>query len=137
MQQQARLFIRFTALLYDSLILMAIFFVATAFYMLFSNLQLIPPAERLYQVYLIGVWLCFVTFFWRRGGQTTGMAAWQIRLQTIDGGKLSLKLAIYRGLLQLMTFPVALLWAIVDTDNRLLFDRLAGTMVVSTKLPKQ
>lgn len=77
---------RLAAILYDSLLLIALLFVATAIVTLpFGN----PSGTMLlfFQFFIFEIIpLIFFTGFWARGGQTLGMRAWRLKLIRMDGG---------------------------------------------------
>lgn len=54
-----------------------------------------PIAHWLFQFYLLFVWLGFFISFWRKG-QTLGMRAWQLRVQSKDGTNINTKQALLR-----------------------------------------
>ncbi len=71
---------RLAAILYDSLIIVAIMMVATAILLPFTGGRAIPPGTLIYTLYLITVVYLYFAYCWRKGGQTLGMKAWKIRL---------------------------------------------------------
>lgn len=75
---------------------------------------------------------------WRRGGQTIGMRAWRLRLQSADGSPVSSKQAWLRfGVAWLSTLAAGLgfVWCLVDADRRGWHDIAAGTRLL--RLPKR
>jgi uncharacterized RDD family membrane protein YckC len=96
----ASLIRRLASMLYDSLILIAIWMIVTAIYLfiyarLHAGAAPEPVNARILQLTLFP--LLFVTttafyaFFWRNGGQTLGMRAWRIYVVSDDANKLTLK----------------------------------------------
>ena len=82
---------RLGALVYDSLLVVALLFVATFVLLPFSGGEAITPESQGLGAYLYRGWLLSVAFgyfgiCWVRGGQTLGLRAWRIRLQSADGG---------------------------------------------------
>lgn len=82
---------RLAALVYDSLLVAALLFVATFVLLPFSGGEAITPDSKGLGAYLYRGWLLAVAFgyfgiCWVRGGQTLGLRAWRIRLQSADGG---------------------------------------------------
>ena len=82
---------RLAALVYDSLLLLAILFVGTAPVLALTGGEAITPAAKGPGAYLLyRAWLALLTFgyfglAWTRGGQTLGLMAWKSRLETEDG----------------------------------------------------
>lgn len=74
---------QFLAMLYDSFLLVAVLFIATAILLPFNDGKAITGA--LFSVYLLLVVFIFYTWFWHKSGQTLGMKVWKIRIITDDG----------------------------------------------------
>ena len=138
----APLWRRLLAALYDLLPLAGLLMIATALAVLLT--RLLVPVERvdlllrsgwphvLLQVWLSTLTLAYYTYSWMRRGQTIGMRAWKIAVQT-ETGALTLHAALRRALIGLV-LP-GLLWCLFDPRRRALHDRAAGTFVVYR--PKQ
>jgi uncharacterized RDD family membrane protein YckC len=121
---------RLASLVYDALLLAAIWFVAG-----FLVVGLFPeaprgPARGFFQAYLLTVAGIYFTWFWRRGGQTLAMRAWGIRLLDAHGDAIGARQAVIRFLVAaagLTCLGVGLAWALIDRQGRFLHDRVAGT----------
>lgn len=125
---------RALALVYETLLLVAVLFAgALPFLMLAQDAD--PPLARLFlQLYLLA--LCGVYYIWQwlHGGQTLPMKTWRVKLITRDGGPLTMRHGLYRylfALAGLALFGAGFLWALIDRDKQFLHDRLAGTKIVS------
>ncbi|MEK6592137.1 MAG: RDD family protein [Pseudomonadota bacterium] len=125
---------RALALVYETLLLIAVLFAgAMPFLMLLQDVD--PPLARLLlQLYLL--MLCGVYYIWQwlRGGQTLPMKTWRVKLITRDGGPLTMRHGLYRylfALAGLALFGAGFLWALIDRDKQFLHDRLAGTRIVA------
>ncbi len=87
----AGFFRRLAALLYDTLLLLAVLFVGTVVLLPLTGGKGITPAAQglgiyfAYRGYLALLALGFFGMSWTRSGQTLGMKAWNIRLETDDG----------------------------------------------------
>jgi uncharacterized RDD family membrane protein YckC len=138
----AALWKRFASTIYDCLILSAISFVYFALITLIAaklghgaSEDYRPTAEGpLVQLGWVVVILSFYGFFWRRVGQTVAMKAWKLRLVRTDGKPLTLTLCLIRaglGFFAFAIFGLGYLWAIVDSNNEALHDKLTKTRVVS------
>lgn len=71
---------RFIAIIYDTLLLFSILFFAAALVMPITNGKI----SILYQLYLFIVCFFYFSISWKRGGQTVGMKAWRIKLQSTN-----------------------------------------------------
>jgi uncharacterized RDD family membrane protein YckC len=82
---------RLAALVYDCILLLAIAFVATLVLLPLTGGEAITPATRgsgtylAYRGYLALLALGYFGLAWMRGGQTLGLMAWNIRIETADG----------------------------------------------------
>ncbi|HXH02197.1 MAG TPA: RDD family protein [Candidatus Competibacteraceae bacterium] len=128
---------RLGAMLYDSLLLLALWLVATALLLPFTGGEAIAPGNRFYFAYLVLVSFAFLGGFWVHGGQTLGMRAWRLRVQQHDGRPLTWRHALLRFLLALLSWlPLGLgyWWLLVDPERMTWHDRWSGTVVV--RLPR-
>jgi uncharacterized RDD family membrane protein YckC len=136
---------RFAAMIYDSLLLMAISilygFVAMGLNIL---IQGTPEAgHRASWGYAgpivfagwIGVLVFFFCFFWHRAGQTLGMKTWRMKILTTTGELPSYKQCVIRCCLA----PLSLLflgagyWVMyADAGRQTLHDRISGTRTYVT-----
>ncbi len=152
---------RLVCLVYDSLLLAAVIFVAG---MLF---QLVIPAVSQSQPLRYGLFLFWLSavygYFarcWIRSGQTLAMKTWRIRLVTQEGCMLGFRQITYRFLIVLIAalpllpavmwakhnpaekwvswlamiwFAFPYLWAFLDKEKQFLHDRLVGTYLVAVE----
>lgn len=82
---------------------------------------------------LISVNCAFFVYFWTKGGQTIGMRSWRLKVQNLDGSKISIKQGIIRAFCSLL--GLGNLLVVIDFKNkRALQDYAANTeMVTLTK----
>ena len=124
---------RLVSLIYDSLLLTALLFVATfAFIALFGEATE-PPRRYWLQVCLYLVVGSYLLWCWLHGGQTLAMQTWRIRLIDDEAQTLTLGRALQRYLLAsggLLFFGAGFLWALFDREGQFLHDRLLGTRLV-------
>jgi uncharacterized RDD family membrane protein YckC len=133
---------RLAALIYDSLLLLALWFATAALLLAASGGLLSQPDRPPWLLLLERVSLLLVTFlfwggFWTHGGQTLGMRAWRLKLVRDEGGPISWHQAVQRCLaavLSLAPLGLGYLWVLIDPHRRAWHDRLSGTRVVV--LPK-
>jgi len=157
----AGLFRRLAAQVYDFLLVIALWFIATFMVLPLTGGEAITPAtqgglEWAYRAWLLAVFFGYFGFCWVRGGQTLGMRAWRIRLESAGGrsprwteaglryaiGVALILTAVYGAwliarpgwspsdalaLLLLLPVPVNLAWIALDREGRSLQD-LAGAM---------
>ena len=147
---------RLAALLYDSLLVIAILFIAALPLPLVEEpVRTLWWARTLQQLYLLTAWFLFFGWFWTHGGQTVGMKAWRVKLLRENGDKPSWRDALIRfaassgcfcllltlfGLgvlsgkitfiLTGMTFGFAFLWILIDRESCAWHDRLSRTRLV-------
>lgn len=123
---------RLAALVYDSVLLSAVLFAATACVLPFNGGEALEPRQWLYPAYLLSVSAFFFGWFWTHGGQTLGMKAWGLRVCTHDGQPLGWRQAGARILASCVTFGtlgLGYLWVLVDPKQLTWHDRLSGTRV--------
>jgi uncharacterized RDD family membrane protein YckC len=121
---------RLAAIGYDSLLLSAVLFAATAVLLPFTGGEAIHSGNYFYLLYLIGCSYLYFAWQWTHGGQTLGMRAWKVRLQVLDSGQLDWTIASKRFLLAMLSWLFAgagFLWALFDTDRLAFHDRYSGS----------
>jgi uncharacterized RDD family membrane protein YckC len=129
----AGVFRRLAAASYDLLLLVAIWMLVTLVVVAVRRGDPVPAGEPAYQLVLLATAALFYVTSWVRGGQTLGMRAWRLRVETGSGHPLDLRSAVLRfmaGLLSVATFGLGLLWIWVDRESLAWHDRLSGTRVV-------
>ena len=123
-------------MIYESLILVAVLFVASfVFHLVFSNTGSVL-FRPLFQLYLLVISGIYFTWFWTHGGQTLPMQTWRLRVISADGQNIHLKPALARYLFAVLGFfflGFGILWALLDKDGLFLHDRLAGTRIVKVE----
>lgn len=77
----APLYRQFFAMFYDSLLILALLFIATAVLLAFNSGHAIQQQQNpFYSIYLLLIVFMFYSWFWRTGGQTLGMKVWKIKI---------------------------------------------------------
>lgn len=145
-------------LIYESLLLIAVLFIASLIFHLIIRDTQAAYFKPLFQFYLFIVMGYYFTWFWTHGGQTLAMQTWKMRIVTVEGGSLTKKRAVTRYLCALIGiiffviidhvvpfefvnkthlvlisfvfFGFGFLWALFDRDHQFLHDRLAGTRII-------
>ena len=129
---------RLAAVLYDSLLLLALLMIATALFLPFTGGEAIDPRrdpalEWIYRAVLALLVVGFFGIFWTRGGQTLGMATWRLRVEREDGRRLTWGDTLRRlgwALVSLLPAGLGFGWVLVDPERRAWHDRLSRTRVV-------
>ena len=145
-------FRRLAVIVYDSFLLFAVLFVATLIpaYILSPEMFAAKPANDsvvhelnipmqgwIYRVYLVALIILFYGWFWRKSGQTLGMQAWRIKLESVSGGKPSWSQCVTRVLVAGVSFAAAGLgywWIWLDKEGRSWHDLASKTVLRS--IPK-
>lgn len=119
---------RILALLYDTLILIGLWGVTTALIVLIRGN--VVTGALLQSILFIETFI-FYCFFWIYKGQTIGMLAWRIRIESEKQFTLRAALFRYCGeLLSLLTLGLGYYWVWIDSNRRSWSDIFSGTTVV-------
>lgn len=138
---------RLLALLYDSLPVLALWFVVAAVFVLLFGLSGHAPRENIapFSAWQWALWLCcavltgvYAVRSWQRGGQTLGMRPWRLQVSGSDGrpapaSALWLRYAV--GALSLLALGAGFWWAWIDSDHLTWHDRASGTRL--RRLPRR
>lgn len=147
----AGLFKRLASMVYDLLILVAIWLLIGFLYMKLYGVVTGMPADTensayraqlpftLFPLMLAGTFV-FYSWFWTHGGQTLGMRAWRLQVVDahLDGRPLRLLQCLSRflmALISLSTFGLGYLWVLVSPSGDSWHDSLSGTRTLL--LPKE
>lgn len=125
---------RLAAMLYDSLLVTALLFVATLPFVALRGGEPVEVGDNFaYRLALVAVVFAFFVGFWSRSGRTLGMQSWGLQLETEDGQIPSAATATIRffaALLSLLPFGLGFLWQLVDREKLTWHDRLSKTRLV-------
>lgn len=108
------------AIFYDLLLVIAIFFIATALLLPFNHGEAIQ-APILYPLYLFSISFFFYGWFWTHGGQTLGLRAWKLRLSNNHGTNISWQQALIRYLtasFSWLIFGLGILWRLWNKEHK-------------------
>lgn len=129
---------RFGAMLYDLLILAALWMVTATICLGLTGGQMDVQHPPWWQrLALLAVSVGYFVLSWSRGGQTIGMRAWRLRLRTLDGGSVPVTRALVRTVLASLSLALAgagFWWAWFDRRHLTVHDRLCETVV--QRIPK-
>ncbi|MCW8840138.1 MAG: RDD family protein [Gammaproteobacteria bacterium] len=129
---------RLAAILYDSLLLLAVLFIASALWLIPSGGEATAGQDPLLTLFLLLVAFAFFAWFWSHGGQTLGMRAWRIKLQNRNPGPLTLWQLMLRFIVAIfswLAFGLGFLWSLIDKEKLTWHDRYSMSELVVT--PKQ
>lgn len=127
----AGLFRRLAAIVYDLFLLFALFILVGFVGVLLTGGD--ANEHPLFRLAVFLVPLGFYGYFWRKSGQTLGMLAWRIRVQTYQGQPVNLKQTLLRlagGLVSWLFCGLGYLWIYFDQEKRTWPDLLSRTQVV-------
>ena len=127
------LFKRTAALGYDLLAIIAIWMLGTALLLPFHHGLAFPARTIGYQLYLLSLAYLFFVGFWMHGGQTIGMMAWRLTLQSETHTPLTLKESSLRFLGLLLAIPltpIVILSTLFNYPMAYVQDKLSATRCV-------
>lgn len=125
---------RLAIIVYDSLLLMALLFIA----MVPSGGMTIAPHSlmaNLVLLYLLAVGFVFYGWFWTHGGQTLGMKTWKVQLLRNDGALPTWKDAFIRYMVAVLTLGLGLFASLLHPQRLALHDIASHTHLV--RVPTQ
>lgn len=124
------LFRHLAIIIYDSLLLLALLFLATALILPFNKGEAYASNQYFFPLFLLTVSFIFYGWFWTHGGQTLGMRAWKIKILTFDKQPITWKHAFKRFIMALFSwlfFGVGFLWQLIDKQRYTWHDRFSKT----------
>ncbi len=122
---------RLAATAYDTLLLLGVLFIATAVILPLNAGKAFNASQYCYPLYLLLVSFGFFGWFWTHGGQTLGLKAWKIKVQTFDGHNLNWGQAARRFCFLLLTLGIDLIWLLINKRYLAIHERLSGSTVFS------
>jgi uncharacterized RDD family membrane protein YckC len=132
--KNATLLRRLGAIVYDSILLLALFVLITIAFIASRGGQPVEAGDNLlYQVSLAAVIFGFFTGFWSYSGRTLGMQSWGLRVETPDGQIPTFRVAAMRffaAILSWLPAGLGFIWQLWDKDQLTWHDRLSGTRLV-------
>ncbi len=130
---------RLGAFIYDMMLIIALLMVSSGAMLALNDGEAMDnsPYFAVYQSALFIIVYIFLAYFWTRNGQTLGMLAWRLRVQTTEGERLTLSKSLVRylvGILSLCCFGAGFLWMFINKRKLTWHDITSGCHVV--ELPK-
>lgn len=124
------------AMLYDSLLIASVLFIATAILLPFNQGEVIyGPA---YSLYLLLIIFIFYGWFWNKSGQTLGMKVWKIKIINDYGLNPSWSVSFLRFIFSLLSFScfgLGYLWRLFKPFTW--HDHLSQTRIIDISKLKQ
>lgn len=127
---------RLASATYDAVLLLAIWFFATALVLPLTGGEAIPAGTLWFPLYLVAWAALFFCGFWVSGGQTLGMRAWHIRVVTGSGDPPGLGPAVLRFVVAIASWTclgAGFWWALLRRDRCTWHDLASGTRLVRTR----
>lgn len=149
--RDARLWRRLAAMVYDSIVVIAIwmvvgFIVLSAFgidqaQLVENDRVVMDPYYRitLFSSMLLSAYL-FFAWFWTHSGQTLGMQAWKIRVQNSDNSAISYKQSLIRCVIapiSFIFFGAGYFYMFCNAEKLTLPDLVSRSIVVFDSLDKK
>ena len=119
------------AMLYDSLLIFAVLFLASAIAVVFNQGEAVE-SNIWFSLYLLLTVFTFYAWFWNKSGQTLGMRVWKIRIVTNAGynpGWSTCYIRLIYALLSWLCLGLGYLWRLFKPYTW--HDRLSGTRIVN------
>lgn len=126
---------RLGAFVYDFMLVIALWMVTGFIAVTLNHGEAVTGP--VFQSFLLILTYTFLAFFWMRSGQTLGMLAWRLRVQTVEGYRLNFMQSLIRfivGIVSLLCFGAGFLWMFISKQKQSWHDLASGTHVV--ELPK-
>lgn len=125
---------RIGAMLYDTLLVAALLFLATIPFIALRGGEPVEAGDNLlYRMVLVLVIYGFFVGFWSRTGRTLGMQSWRLQLETVDGEIPSVARASIRfaaALLSWLPAGLGFFWQLWDPQRLAWHDRISKTRLV-------
>ena len=118
------------AILYDSLLVIALLFLGTLPFIAVRGGEPVDPGDLPYQLTLLAVTWAFFAGFWSLAGRTLGMQSWGLRVEIASGerpGILRSSLRFVLAIVSWLPFGLGFWWQLWDRDQLAWHDRLSGT----------
>jgi uncharacterized RDD family membrane protein YckC len=116
------------AMFYDTFVLIGLLIALTAMLLPLTDGEAISSGNPLYQTFLLFILFGFYAFFWLRGGQTVGMLAWQIKIISTRGKRVTLWQALLRFFVAFL--GIGNLWIFFDNQKRSWQDIYSETQII-------
>lgn len=124
---------RLVIMLYDSLVVVALFMVAAGLALLAGIRDQVALRDPLYTLYLLSFWFFYLAWCWHNGGMTVGMRAWKVRIEADNGAPPSWRQCLARFVMSLLSaaaLGVGFAWSLIDEQKRTWHDQVSRTRLL-------
>jgi uncharacterized RDD family membrane protein YckC len=121
---------RFGAIIYDSLMALALLLLGTVPFVGVRGGTTVEPGNLGYQISMLLILFIFFVGFWAGYGRTLGMQSWRLTIENVHGGKPTLRQAstrFFAAIVSWLPFGLGFWWQLWDPENLAWHDRLSGT----------
>lgn len=125
--------VRLAAFLYDSLLMLAMWFVIGGVFVAANGGEGVGQNNPFLPSLMFLIWVWFNLHFWRRGGQTLGMRSWRLRLLSTTGKPLTITQCLLRLVMAVPSFALLFIgyfWVLFNKDRLTWHDRYSETRVI-------
>lgn len=133
---------RLLAIVYDSLPIVALWFLASVVVLALRGGAPVLPWTAAFWLQNLVLWALtglYMVESWRRGGQTLGMRPWRLKVVDEDG-LTATRTVLWRryalATLSLAAAGLGFLWSLLDGERRSLHDLGSGTRLVRMRPPR-
>ena len=129
----APLWRRLASVLYDSLLLVGVWFVATLPLLVIRSGEVLPVRHRGFQVYLLIIAGLYFAAFWRYAGQTAGMRAWRLQVVGRDAQSINWLQALARavfGVISCAFLGAGFIWSLFTKERAAWHDTWSRTQLI-------
>ncbi len=123
---------QFGSMVYDALLVFAIWAMTMLILVIIGNRA---PSGPLIQTLLFIELYAFFVYFWTRRGQTVGMLAWHLHIESTDGRPITPMQATVRfftAMVALGAAGIGYLWMYLDPGRRTWPDLMSDTRIMHT-----
>lgn len=132
--QNTSLIRRLAAIMYDTLLILALLFLATTPFIAVRGGEAVESGENfVYRVVVVLVIYVFFVGFWSYSGRTLGMQSWRLQLQDDHGQVPSVaraSLRFFAAIISLLPLGLGFLWQLWDPQHLGWHDRISKTRLV-------
>ena len=121
---------RLGAILYDSLLVLALMFLVTLPFIALRGGEPVEPGASKYRLVLLVITYIFFVGYWTKSGRTLGMQSWRLQIETAEGKKPDIgraSLRFFAAILSLIPLGLGFWWQLWDKEGLAWHDRLSGT----------
>lgn len=122
---------RFGAILYDTILLLAILVIASLPVVI--GIGGAADGELWFTGYVLTIGYAYFAWFWIHGGQTLGMRTWRVVMIRDDGGRPDWRNCLLRYAVAIVSWlPLGggFFWGLVDAEKRTFHDLASRTSLV-------